>query len=376
MMRKLFNIPLFLLLVISGRSQEEITPFQEDKLYGLQDATGKVVVPAKYKRIEPLGRDLFAFKETTEYGMMDAKGIILIEPRYNMIYGFNEYGIAVVEEDAPSDKVIYVVQYLYGAIDTKGHEVFEPQFQKIKKFDHNNVAVYQHQDKYGLLNGSGSIISAARWDDVGFKFNDLGLLHVTIEGKEGYVNSKGEVIIPVEYDNIDNFSQYGMEGKWEALAVATKNGKSGFIDLNGKVAIPLEYDAVMAFSNGLAGVRKDELWGFINTDNQMVIHPQFDEVGWFSGCDQEPLTYFALNKKYGYMDMDGKVVIDAVYDDADGFSEGLAAVKIKKKWGFIDKEGKEVIPFIYKGTAQFRDGHAYVWLKGKSFYIDKNGNQE
>ena len=42
-----------------------------------------------------------------------------------------------------------------------------------------------------------------------------------------------------------------------------------------------------------------------------------------------------------------EVIIDPQYEDADSFSQGLAAVKKDGKWGYIDMEGNTVIPFQF-----------------------------
>lgn len=64
--------------------------------------------------------------------------------------------------------------------------------------------------------------------------------------------------------------------------------------------------------------------------------------------------------KYGFIDMYGKEVIPVKYNWADGFDEGLAAVRLDKKFGFINQKGEEVIPFIYSSTGSFHEGLAAV----------------
>ena len=92
--------------------------------------------------------------------------------------------------------------------------------------------------------------------------------------------------------------------------------------------------------------------------------------------------------KYGYINTEGKLVIDCQYDFTDEFSEGLARVQKNGKYGFIDKQGNVVIDFIYDEANNFSDGLALVrqgeeWGKndkGKKVankgvwkYIDKEG---
>ena len=87
----------------------------------------------------------------------------------------------------------------------------------------------------------------------------------------------------------------------------------------------------------------------------------------------EGLAIVKLNNKYGFIDKTGKEVIPIKYDNAWSFSEGLASVKLNNKYGFIDKTGKEVIPIKYDDAWGFSEGLAFVELNGKLFYINKRG---
>jgi len=80
------------------------------------------------------------------------------------------------------------------------------------------------------------------------------------------------------------------------------------------------------------------------------------------------------------------VAIPYQYEDARGFSEGLAAVKIDTgektasgspicKWGYIDRTGKTVIPFQYTAATDFSEGWAAVYKGSGWGYIDKTGKE-
>ncbi len=64
------------------------------------------------------------------------------------------------------------------------------------------------------------------------------------------------------------------------------------------------------------------------------IQLQFDGAYSFS----EGVALVKMDDKYGYINSEGQVVIKQQYDDAGtGFSEGLVHVKIGEKWGYISK---------------------------------------
>ncbi len=90
--------------------------------------------------------------------------------------------------------------------------------------------------------------------------------------------------------------------------------------------------------------------------------------------------------RYGYKTDDGQIVIPAIFESADEFSEGLAAVC--RKWGgpleYIDASGKTILTvegiegsealdhYGFYPTCSFNDGVAVIYDSG--FCIDKTGN--
>ena len=56
----------------------------------------------------------------------------------------------------------------------------------------------------------------------------------------------------------------------------------------------------------------------------------------------------AIDKKAGYINKLGKIVIPLQYDGVGSFNNGFATVMIDSKWGLIDKTGKEIIPCLYQ----------------------------
>ncbi|EAI4827076.1 WG repeat-containing protein [Campylobacter lari] len=84
--------------------------------------------------------------------------------------------------------------------------------------------------------------------------------------------------------------------------------------------------------------------------------------------------FCSTKTKYGFIDKQGNLVIEAKYDDIDNFNEGLARVKLNEKYGFIDKQGNLVIEAKYNYVDDFSEGLAMVELNEKYGFIDKQGN--
>lgn len=90
------------------------------------------------------------------------------------------------------------------------------------------------------------------------------------EGKWGYVNQSGEIVIAFQYDYANEFG--------EGLASVRKGFNWGFIDKNGNTVIPFTYSGAFTFINGLAPVFKDGLWGFIDKNENVIIPFQYKEI--------------------------------------------------------------------------------------------------
>ena len=155
----------------------------------------------------------------------------------------------------------------------------------------------------------------------------------------------------------------------EGLAVIKQNGKFGYIDKTGKIAIHPQFDNANNFSEGLAVIKQNSKFGYIDKRGNFVILPQFDYADNFS----EGLAKISSNSKYGYVNQNGNVVILPQFEEAYDFSEGLAIVKQNGSTGYIDQKGKIVIKPQFDDAYDFSEGLAVIKQNNKYGYIDKRG---
>lgn len=73
--------------------------------------------------------------------------------------------------------------------------------------------------------------------------------------------------------------------------------------------------------------------------------------------------------KWGYLNEDGSLAINFIYDQAYSFSAGIAKVKKGNKWGYIDPSGKEVIKIQYTDMGTWDNGRCKIAVGG----AEKNG---
>jgi|GEM_PF-5627012 len=83
--------------------------------------------------------------------------------------------------------------------------------------------------------------------------------------------------------------------------------------------------------------------------------------------------YNPENGCYGFTDSQGKILIPAVYDEAEPFSDGLAPVSRKELWGIINEQGQVVVKPSYQMLFT-REGWIHAWEKNAQVLLDRTGN--
>lgn len=153
--------------------------------------------------------------------------------------------------------------------------------------------------------------------------------------------------------------------------------KYGLINKKGEYVVPPQFDRFDSFSEGLAVVERERKRGYVDQTGKIVIPLKFESV---TGDFSEGLAIVALNHddKIGYIDKTGNYVISPQFDEAEDFVEGLAIVKIKdkygyNKYGYINKKGKYVIQPQFNYVTRFYQGLALVEIRNDKTFINKYG---
>jgi WG containing repeat len=63
----------------------------------------------------------------------------------------------------------------------------------------------------------------------------------------------------------------------KTLFPIVENGRHGFIDSTGKIIVPPQFNTLQPFSEGLAAARLGGYYGYIDSMGSWVIPPQYDK---------------------------------------------------------------------------------------------------
>ena len=102
----------------------------------------------------------------------------------------------------------------------------------------------------------------------------------------GYASLTGEFFIPAKYRDCIGFSEEGLAAIYDA-----KQKQFFFINLKGET-LPTEITGyklieifgfgMKGFNDGFAPVKQKDLWGFLNTEGQLIVQPTFEKITPFS----------------------------------------------------------------------------------------------
>lgn len=175
----------------------------------------------------------------------------------------------------------------------------------------------------------------------------------------GYINSKGEVKIPFQFDRAGAF--------YNEIAIIYDDNKANLINKKGELLLDETYQMLYRDNEtNLIIAKSNDLFGLIDQTGKIILDPIYDDLYPFS----QGLAVVKENDKYGYIDTKGVVMIGINYDDAISFSQDLAPVKQNNLWGYINKTNELVIPLGYDFAYPFDSyGNAVVMVDNGTQFV-------
>ena len=126
-------------------------------------------------------------------------------------------------------------------------------------------------------------------------------------------NSKADSQTSTTNENAKEIQQSAPSSPFTTLQPRQQDGRWGFVDDNNVTMITYSFDEVRPFSEGLAGVRIDNEWGFVNLGGELVIPFRFDKSGVSVGDSykDQPAFVFTSGKAWiGNLKNGAKMCID------------------------------------------------------------------
>lgn len=205
--------------------------------FGLKDSEGNVITPAIYSSLSHFNEGVAIVTNSEgKYGAIDINGKEVMPFKYEYLF-----------YEANENQYLFIENEKYGLI--QGGKIIIPAQYESLSFLKDGFAIFGKGEKYGLIDSNNKVIVPAKFD------------HITDYSDELFVVAKDEIyslyrikdakLITTDYDYISLITD-------SALFSVNKNGKEGFINKEGKVIIPIKYVYATPFVDGKAYVAENE----------------------------------------------------------------------------------------------------------------------
>lgn len=260
-----------------------------NKKYGVANIDGKIIVPAEYNQIDITGIYIYAKNEqgTTVYDTfgnqanIDTDIAILntsnekYKIRINNKNG-TKYGVIGKNGEQIIDEKYTYVEYLYD-----NYFIASDANSKLGIIDDkDNVKIQFGNDSLQKIDGTDVIETTEASGNVKKLYSRT--MEKICELSDSNVEFKGEYIKIFNKDDVKYFDKQGKELKNTEVypnntLFATKvDGKWGFANKSGTVVVEPKYDEVTEFNSyGYAAVKQDGKWGAINVNGDITAEIQY-----------------------------------------------------------------------------------------------------
>jgi hypothetical protein len=306
-----------------GRSQDELLVVVQNGRYGYVDHAGKVVIRPQFIWADDFWRGLGTVYVCGQYLSIDSSGALL--PLRIAVEGR-------LEPKRNGEKV--------GFVDYHGQFKISPTFDDALPFS-DGMAAVKINDKWGFIDAAGDLVIQPKFSNAYYFREGVGIARFEESG-DVLIDKMGKTLA-TEFGFVDLVS--------EGRVPATRNGKSGYLDLQGKMVIPIIYDAGRSFSDGLAAVEKNNKWGYVDRDGRTVIPFVLDEAGQFGNG----LAPAKVGTRTGFISKSGSFSFDLPFSYAPGFLTGdlesntlVAETDVSRFWtvdrrfGYVNSSGKVI----------------------------------
>lgn len=353
---------------------------KKDKQIAYLDKNLKEVIPfGTYQTGERFNQNRIAIvSKNGKYGIIDEFGKEIVKPEYDTI----EHP----EESYHESEIFSAKNENYlTLLDKNGKKIYD----KVKSFSfdycrlNNKIEKIYHIEnlnrKFGAINTKGELIIPIIYDE----FQDFGRnpnAIVNYKGKFGLINSSNKTTYPIDNKTID-----GDRRELDYYIIENKDSKFGIIDKDLKPIFNFDFQNLSSCyydtKNRFIAQQNDK-YGVIDRAGRIIIPFEYDEISnWVEYGPGSNYHFVEKNDKHGLITKDGKTVIPLIYDTLFYHNEKIIILSKDGKYGVINIQNKQVIPFVYKKIyiefgffGKNKEAEFYV-LKDDKYSIINNKNE-
>lgn len=333
---------------------------QKNGLYGLINYNDRELLAPEYTDITPLEgiTNSFITTKDNKKGLVDNSGSIIIDNIYVDIKPLTDkYADGYIVKNDSSR---------YGLINYNKKQVLECKYNEIKNIAGSNMYVVREGQDLELVSLDGEVLLKNRFSEA-VSIDNSNII-IKSSGSYGVISSKGETVINAEYQDL----KYAFDGNY----IAKKNDKYGIINTTGETKLDFRYNYITYLSEeGFIEAEKDgsetdlidssfevKVTGILSEINSKLgyikvrvngeykyYNYKLEEKDVKNVLSANTLFLTKQDGKYGFVDKNGNIIVECIYDDAtEQNTYGFAAINKNGRWGAIDSSGKVIIQPVYE----------------------------
>ncbi len=329
--------------------------------YGYIDYRGRTILNTEYTQLKrvtqiPSEKDIYfiAYKEG-QAGLLKNKQVILnYEYQEISYYAVDDIFITTrngkqgaVTKDGQTilhseyDSILFGGIYLNATkgdenfmFDLSGNQIETESISMTKTDNPNYYIAIDKNDVYTVVDANGKTIIDNNYTYIGYLPGSYFI--VAKDGKNGIINSKGEVIVEIKYTSIFKFNDTNLI---QAEIADTKT-----IELyNMKIEKIVSMDNAVIGEYKASSINPNKYIMLTSENNFLYYDENGNELQAKDVFPNNTLLAEKIDNKWVFVDREGNIKLQDNYEMITDFNEyGFAGIKVKGKWGVINQNGEVV----------------------------------
>jgi len=308
-------------------------------------------------------------KNNGKYGMIKPSGEFKVPLEYNFIEYFDSNHLSSEYYNARKGKVYHIFNRDLREIG----QSYEPVYNDFSN-DTPFIIFKNLKSKYGMVSSKGEVIIPFEYDEL-FEIKGTDFFKVSQKNKLGVVSKKGKIKIPVQYNDLYSLYDKFDDEELRAKSLFIVDGKK-VIDINNQVIID-NYASVepIFYNRNKLIVSRNKKIGIIDINEKTLLPLEYDEVSNWVEYGPEKRHIVKKNGKFGMVEYETfKEKIPLIYDFVFVARDKVFAGK-DNKFGVLDLNNKIICSFIYdeiKPIMGFGFGENKIYAKKSNKFYEIN----
>ena len=390
------KVALFFAIILGFQSvnAQDLEPKQKKGKWGYtkKENPKKFIIKAKFNEAYPFGKFIDSNRAFVRsaglLGVINKKGKWLVKPTYDTIIEQKKLGEVFLLAKKSNETFLLNKK---GETISEGFSSLEPLNKEVFIFSKNKFLglMLRKNEKYelilpaeyenlGVVNFKNTLFFARKEGKVKFydlltkkfseeydKYNNIKVrdtstlrskkTYIVVEKdkKKGLLDEKMNIIIALEYDQINQFRTN--RGDHEILFEVRKEGKKGLINENGKTILATEFSAIY-YNDAYLMALKDNFFGCYDLEGKQILNHLYEDIKFWK---EQNIFLVSKEKLQGIINIEEKVILPILHTDLSRLNYEnpcyIVSTKDKKKSIFafenntvekIHKEDFEDIRFL------------------------------